>query len=143
MTVGIVQPSGIRLVTGPSSAFQGIPTGGTVLTRTIPGLGEYRLAAHQAPDGDVLVAGLPLQGVEDTVTRLVLVELVVAGSGLVVAGVVGSVLVRRNLEPLQRVATTATRVAPFLSIAVTSCCTSGCRTTTPTRTPRSARSRSR
>jgi two-component system OmpR family sensor kinase len=111
VTAAIVQSSGIRLVSGLSSTFRDIPANGTVLTRTIPGLGEYRLAAHRAPDGDVVVAGLPIQGVEDTVARIVLVEMIVAGSGLVVAGVVGSVLVRRTLEPLQRVATTATRVS--------------------------------
>jgi two-component system OmpR family sensor kinase len=101
----------VPLSTAQDAAFLGLPTDGTVVTHTIPGLGEYRLAAQTAPDGDVIVAGLSVQSVNDTVTRLVLVELIVAGSGLVVAGVVGSVLVRRNLEPLQRVATTATRVS--------------------------------
>jgi two-component system OmpR family sensor kinase len=101
----------VALSTAQDTAFLGLPTDGTVVTRTIPGLGDYRLSAQTAPDGDVIVAGLSVQSVNDTITRLVLVELVVAGSGLVVAGVVGSVLVRRNLEPLERVATTATRVS--------------------------------
>jgi two-component system, OmpR family, sensor kinase len=87
-----------------------IPSDGSVHERTIPGLGDYVLAARAARDGDVTVAGLPLSGVHETVTRLVLVELVVAGAGLVVAGVVGSVIVRRSLAPLQRVAATARRV---------------------------------
>jgi two-component system, OmpR family, sensor kinase len=39
------------------------------------------------------------------------VEVVVAGAGIVVAGVVGSVLVRRSLAPLGRVAATARRVS--------------------------------
>jgi two-component system, OmpR family, sensor kinase len=101
----------IGLTPAQYAAFLGLPTDGTVETRNIPGLGEYRLAAHQAPDGDVIVAGLPVQGVNDTVARLVLVEIIVAGSGLLLAGVGGSVIVRRNLQPLQRVATTATRVS--------------------------------
>jgi two-component system OmpR family sensor kinase len=109
--LGIVRPPIAQLPSSLASSFEGVPTDGTVITRSIPGLGEYRLAAHTAPDGDVIVAGLPIQGVEDAVGRLLLVELVVAGSGLVVAGVIGSILVRRNLEPLQRVATTATRVS--------------------------------
>jgi two-component system OmpR family sensor kinase len=101
----------VPLSTAQEAAFLGVPTDGIVVTRAILGLGEYRLAAQTAPDGDVIVAGLSVQTVNDTITRLVLVELIVAGSGLVVAGVVGSVLVRRNLEPLERVATTATRVS--------------------------------
>jgi len=111
VTIGKVQPPIEQLPASLAPWFEGIPTDGSVITRTIPGLGDYRLAAHRAPDGDTIVAGLPVQGVDDTIARLVLVELVVAGSGLVVAAVVGSVLIRRNLEPLQRVATTATRVS--------------------------------
>jgi two-component system, OmpR family, sensor kinase len=109
--IGIVRPPIQQLSTGLAPSFRDVPADGSVITRTIPGLGDYRLAAHRAPDGDTIVAGLPVQGVDDTIARLVLVELVVAGSGLVVAAVVGSVLIRRNLEPLHRVATTATRVS--------------------------------
>jgi hypothetical protein len=44
------------------------------------------------------------------VTNLVTTELIVAAITLAVAGVIGAVLVRRELEPLERVATTARRV---------------------------------
>jgi two-component system OmpR family sensor kinase len=111
---GVVKPDQtqpVQLAASQWPAFLGLPADGTVVTRTVPGLGEYRLAAHSAPDGDVIVAGLPIQGVEDAVARLLLVEVIVAGSALVVAGVIGSILVRRTLEPLERVATTATRVS--------------------------------
>jgi two-component system OmpR family sensor kinase len=111
VTTGIVRPPIEELPASLAPSFEGVPTDGTVITRAIPGLGEYRLAAHPAADGDVIVAGLSVQGVNDTITRLVLVELVVAGSGLVLAAVVGSLLIRRNLRPLERVATTATRVS--------------------------------
>jgi two-component system, OmpR family, sensor kinase len=111
VTIGIVKPPIEQLPASLAPSFEDVPADGTPITRTIPGLGDYRLAAHRAPDGDTIVAGLPVQGVDDTIARLVLVELVVAGSGLVVAAVVGSVLIRRNLEPLHRVATTATRVS--------------------------------
>jgi two-component system OmpR family sensor kinase len=64
-----------------------------------------------APDGDVVVAGLPMGQVTDTVEQLVLVEVLVAGSGIVIAAVVGTVIVRRSLAPLDRVAATARRVS--------------------------------
>ncbi|HYY09623.1 MAG TPA: ATP-binding protein [Kineosporiaceae bacterium] len=111
VTVGKVQPPIEQLPASLAPWFEGVPADGSVITRTIPGLGDYRLAAHVAPDGDTIVAGLPVEGVDEAVSRLVLVELVVTGGGLVVAAVVGSVLIRRNLEPLQRVAATATRVS--------------------------------
>jgi two-component system OmpR family sensor kinase len=88
-----------------------VPADGTPQTRSIVGLGTYRLAARGTPDGDVVVAGLPMDAVNDTVAQLVLVEVLVAGSGLVVAAVVGTVIVRRSLAPLDRVAATARRVS--------------------------------
>ncbi|HEY7717499.1 MAG TPA: HAMP domain-containing sensor histidine kinase [Pedococcus sp.] len=74
-------------------------------------LGEFRLIARQSPGGHVVVSGLPLAEVHETVDRLL--ALVVGGTvvGLVAAGAGGVWLVRRNLAPLQRVAHTATRVA--------------------------------
>src|SRR5947209_12410303 len=100
----------VNLTPAQQAAVVAVPADGSPHTSTIPGLGEYRLSASRAGDGDVVVAGLPLEGVEDTVHRLVLLEIVVAGAGLVVAGMVGSVVVRRSLAPLQRVASTAGRV---------------------------------
>ncbi|MGZ4613044.1 MAG: sensor histidine kinase [Kineosporiaceae bacterium] len=104
-------PRPITLTTEQQAALADFPVNGTIQTRTIPGLGEYRLAAQRSPDGDVIIAGLPISGVQDTIYRLVVVEVIVAGSGLVIAAVVGSVIVRRNLAPLRRVAATARRVS--------------------------------
>jgi len=104
-------PRPVTLTTEQQAALADFPINDTVQTRTIPGLGEYRLTAQRSPDGDVVIAGLPLSGVHDTIYQLVLVEVIVAGSGLVIAAVVGSVIVRRNLAPLRRVAATARRVS--------------------------------
>jgi two-component system OmpR family sensor kinase len=101
----------VALTAEQQAAVTAVPADGTVQTRTVPGLGDYRLTAHTDGNGDVVVAGLPLAGVEDTVGRLVMLEIVVAGAGLVVAGIVGSVVVRRSLAPLRRVAATAGRVS--------------------------------
>ncbi len=75
------------------------------------GLDDYRVVAVQALDGDVLVTGLPLAGLDATVTRLVTIEVIVIGSALVLTGLAGAAIVRLTLRPLTRVAGTAGRVA--------------------------------
>ncbi len=62
-------------------------------------------------NGDVEYTGLPEGPLEQTVTNLVTTELVVAAITLAIAGVIGAVVVRRELEPLERVAATARRVS--------------------------------
>jgi two-component system, OmpR family, sensor kinase len=74
-------------------------------------LGDYRVAALPAPDGDVLVTGLPLGSTQEALLRLVAVEVVVGLIGLLVAGAGGFIVIRRTLRPLHRVAQTATRVS--------------------------------
>lgn len=61
-------------------------------------------------DGQLLV-GLPTKAADDTVNTLIVVELCVAGAGLVAAGIAGIVMVGVALHPLRRVAATATRVS--------------------------------
>jgi two-component system OmpR family sensor kinase len=75
------------------------------------GFGNYRLAAQTAPDGDVLVIGVPLEGSREALLRLIAVEVIVGVIGLLAAGLAGFVIIRRNLRPLARVAQTATRVS--------------------------------
>ena len=89
-----------------------LPVDGRSYTRDLGGeLGDYRLRAVRAPDGDVSIAGLPLSGVHDTVTRLAMIIAAVAAAGLLLAGVAGALIVRLTLRPLRRVAATATRVS--------------------------------
>jgi two-component system OmpR family sensor kinase len=78
---------------------------------TLEGLGEYRLIATTTPSGDVLVTGLPLASVNATVLQLGFVLGGVALGGLIIAGFAGAFIVRRTLNPLQRVAGIATRVS--------------------------------
>jgi two-component system OmpR family sensor kinase len=59
----------------------------------------------------VQITGLPEVQLQQTVTNLVTTELVVAAITLAIAGVIGAALVRRELEPLERVASTARRVS--------------------------------
>jgi two-component system, OmpR family, sensor kinase len=72
---------------------------------------DYRLTAVAGHDDDILVTGLPLSGVERTLGQIAAAELIVFLSVLLLAGVLGTALVRLSLRPLRRVAVTAARVA--------------------------------
>jgi two-component system OmpR family sensor kinase len=78
----------------------------------LPSLGGgYRLTAMPGPGGNVLVTGVPMAGMEATLHDIATTELIVFAGVLVVAGVLGTALVRISLRPLRRVAATASRVA--------------------------------
>jgi two-component system OmpR family sensor kinase len=79
-------------------------------TVTVPGLGDYRVAVAEL-DGGKVVAGLPLDEVEDTVADLLRLELLATLAGIALAAVAAVVVVRRQLAPLREVAATAHRVA--------------------------------
>ncbi|HEV7655874.1 MAG TPA: ATP-binding protein [Mycobacteriales bacterium] len=103
---------GTSLTTAQEQVLLVLPADGRSYERGLGGdLGDYRLRAVTGPDGGEFVAGLPLSGVHDTVTRLSIVIAAVAASGLLLAGFAGAVIVRLTLRPLRRVAATATRVS--------------------------------
>ncbi|MGC4110725.1 MAG: HAMP domain-containing sensor histidine kinase [Nocardioides sp.] len=85
---------------------------------TIPGLGEYRVAAAPAEfinngtgtSGEVVV-GLPSSTVDGPVSQLIGWELLFGLVGIAAAGGVGTYVVRRQLRPLREVASTAHTVA--------------------------------
>ncbi|MSW69042.1 MAG: HAMP domain-containing protein [Actinobacteria bacterium] len=79
-------------------------------TVRLPGLGDYRVAVAGLEGGQV-VAGLPLDEVEDTVADLLRLELLATLVGIALAAVAAVVVVRRQLAPLREVAATAHRVA--------------------------------
>jgi two-component system, OmpR family, sensor kinase len=89
----------------------GVQPGARPVTLDLPTLGPYRVVATVRLDGDVQVTGLPEGQLQQTLANLVTTELVVAAITLAVAGVIGAVLVRRELQPLERVAATARRVS--------------------------------
>ncbi|MGC1209621.1 MAG: HAMP domain-containing sensor histidine kinase [Ornithinimicrobium sp.] len=74
-------------------------------------LGAYRVVAAPGVDGDTIVTGLALSGVQAAVTRLIIVTSIVALVAALAALIAGSLIVRAALRPLERVAGTATRVA--------------------------------
>ena len=77
----------------------------------LPGLGEYEVLVTAGRDGDVLITGLPRQGIDDTLGDLIITEVIVFVAVAIVIGVIGGLAIRRSLRPLERVAATARRVS--------------------------------
>ncbi|WP_406220780.1 sensor histidine kinase [Streptomyces canus] len=99
-----------NLGTDQRAALAGIRADGAMHTRTVPGLGTYRVTV--LVDGGVRVlAGLPMDDVQDMISGLVMIETGVAVAGLAAAGCVCTVVIRRQLRPLGRVAATAAEVS--------------------------------
>jgi two-component system OmpR family sensor kinase len=74
-------------------------------------LGGYRVLGATNPDGDRVVVGLPLEPVAQTVRRLWLVEVLTFLPALLALAVLGAMLIRRELRPLERVSAAARRVS--------------------------------
>ncbi|WIX84420.1 HAMP domain-containing sensor histidine kinase [Amycolatopsis sp. DG1A-15b] len=88
-----------------------VPTDGRPHTLSFADLGEYRLMALPvAGTSDVVVTGLPMKPVDDTLLTVGLILFGVAAAGVLGAAFLGAFAVRRTLRPLDRVAATAGRV---------------------------------
>jgi two-component system OmpR family sensor kinase len=100
-----------RLAPSQVTVLTSVPPDGRRYTRDLGELGHYRVVAAVEPNGDIQVTGLPLSGVQNTVWRLIAIEVTVAATALLVIGVAGAAMIRLSLRPLRRVAATASRVA--------------------------------
>lgn len=75
-------------------------------------IGDYLLSAQKDPgSGGVLITGLPLAPNERTLAALGVLTLTISLAGLIAIGLVGSMIIRRSLAPLQRVSAVASSVA--------------------------------
>ncbi|WP_309080798.1 HAMP domain-containing sensor histidine kinase [Zhihengliuella sp.] len=90
---------------GDAEALLRTPPDGRARTLQLS-LGGYRVIALEVR-GTTLVTGLPTAPVQSTLGQLAWTITLVAASGLVATGLVGSLIVRRSLEPLERVAAVA------------------------------------
>jgi two-component system OmpR family sensor kinase len=72
---------------------------------------RYRVYAQRAPDGDVTVVAVPLREVDQALSRLLLVEGLVAGAVLLLLAGVAWVVVRVGLRPLEQIGQTAGDIA--------------------------------
>nr|WP_203600605.1 HAMP domain-containing sensor histidine kinase [Streptomyces sp. SID10853] len=89
-------------------ALESVPRDGNPHTVSLPGLGDFRATYSHS---GTFVLGFPLDGVQSTVTTLIVVEVCVTAAGLLAAAITGTALVGIALRPLRRVAATATRVS--------------------------------
>jgi two-component system OmpR family sensor kinase len=96
---------------GQQPALAALPADGAAHSRDLGPLGGYRLVARSMPDGAVLVTGLPMDDLRQTVWQMVGVQAGFAAVGLLLVGTAGALIVRGSLRPLRRVAATAARVA--------------------------------
>ncbi|AKG46657.1 sensor histidine kinase [Streptomyces xiamenensis] len=92
------------------AALAALPADEGGRTLTLSALGSYRVVAVPGDDRDVLVTGLPMHGVDETVAHLRVVEGVVFGAALLATAAAGYLWIRLALRPLDRVAATATEV---------------------------------
>ena len=113
-SAGVVLPDGTRaaLSEGDAEQIASPPGDGEPVTRMLS-LGEYRLVAQPQPgtEGTSVVSGLPLAETNNTLFSLGLTIAGVSAAGLTLTGVLGYLIIRRSLEPLEEVSEIATQVA--------------------------------
>jgi two-component system OmpR family sensor kinase len=104
------QPADIPHDTRPLTAFaETMADSDTELMRTvkIDGEGVYRLRGCEVEPGVVLVSAAPMAGIEDTVDRLITVQVIAFALAAGALVVLGRKLLRRGLQPLSDMASTA------------------------------------
>ncbi|MDQ6641870.1 MAG: ATP-binding protein, partial [Actinomycetota bacterium] len=87
-----------------------VPTDGRPHSVSLDELGAYRVMVNKDADGDTIAIGLPTQEIERTTHSLLVWSFLLALGGIVLAGLIGLLLVRRQLRPLREVADTAYEV---------------------------------
>lgn len=73
--------------------------------------GEFRVIARTMPDGNLVITGLPTGDLHETQAALLLTIILVSASGLIAMGLVGAIIIRRAMAPLDKLAAVATRVS--------------------------------
>jgi two-component system OmpR family sensor kinase len=111
-TAWIVDADGVQndLSTGQRAVLLTVPLDNRPYTRTLAA-GDYRLTARPDPGGQVSITGLPLGQIETAQYGLAAVEIGVSLAALLLAALLGALIVRRTMRPLESVAATAGRVA--------------------------------
>jgi len=114
VTAGVITSDGARATIPDVASAQlaAIPASRHPVTVDLDGLGRYRIVSFPAHrPGQLVVAGLPTSTVDDTMLWVGVIFGVVAAVALLGAGTLGAVIIRRQLEPLDRVSTAAQQVA--------------------------------
>jgi two-component system, OmpR family, sensor kinase len=71
----------------------------------------YRLVAQRGDNGTILITGLPMTSMTDTLNSVELTEIIVFAAALFLTAFIGTGWVRLSLRPLRRVTATAAEVA--------------------------------
>ncbi len=110
----VLLQDGTRAALSEADAAQlaGLPADREPVSRELS-IGDYRLVAQLQPGtvNTVVVSGLPLDETNNTLFSLGLTIAGVSAAGLALTGVLGYVIIRRSLEPLEEVSEIATQVA--------------------------------
>jgi two-component system OmpR family sensor kinase len=80
-------------------------------TVSIPGIGAYRVYLQIVTGQYIIVGGLPMSELNQTITQILLTVALVTAGGLLLLGSAIALVIRVGLRPLRAVADTATRVA--------------------------------
>lgn len=110
---GYLTSSGARSALSPTAQSQLAQIAGsrTPVTLNLDGLGRYRVVAAPSRNrADVIVTGLSMAGVDNTMVQMLIMFGIVTVVALVAATTAGAMIIRRALTPLRRVAQTATEV---------------------------------
>jgi two-component system OmpR family sensor kinase len=92
------------------AALAAVPPDGQPRTVELGDRGDFRAVAHRPSDGVVAAVAIPLSSVNETVMWVLVAQAGLVAAGLIVAGGLGTLIVRAALRPLNRVAATAGRV---------------------------------
>ncbi|MFD1212242.1 ATP-binding protein [Arthrobacter sp. GCM10027362] len=110
---GLLTPEGRRqdLPRRDQRLLEGLAVGGPPIDRTLS-VGVYRLVARpDQEDEDIIVTGLPLAGLDRTLASLTTTTAAVSLAGLAATGLLGMVIIRRTLRPLEELSAVATQVS--------------------------------
>ncbi|MEQ4566372.1 HAMP domain-containing sensor histidine kinase [Paenarthrobacter sp. CAP02] len=109
---GLIDARGNRvsLSADDEQVLLALPTGNGPVDRSLSN-GDYRLMAVKTNYGDVIVTGLPLADKQTAEASLVWTMVLVSLGGLVVIGLVGTVIIRRTMRPLEQLSDVATKVS--------------------------------
>jgi two-component system, OmpR family, sensor kinase len=101
-----------HLHTADKETLARLPANGHAYTERLYSLnGDYRLMATRAANGQILVTGLPMAMMTDTLQNVELTEAIVFAAALLLTAIIGTGWVRLSLRPLRRMTVTAGAVA--------------------------------
>ncbi|WP_283133852.1 HAMP domain-containing sensor histidine kinase [Rhizohabitans arisaemae] len=111
-TVWEQHPHGEEAVAGPDLSYAELRRGaGPATVPAVLGHGRWRVLIEPEFDGGFTVVGMNLADVDQTLSRLTNIELLVGGLVVVVLAGVGIVVVRASLSPLTEIEETAEAIA--------------------------------